>query len=116
MLQDKLGRVRFFTSGIPFLALSDVDMRSVEKELPWRRYIMQRPCLLGITKRVELLMDGDLQPWRHTENLAPMQKPLRNLHFAKVLAPGSATELFKYGLVRLSGFLVFQTCQLITSV
>ena len=66
-VQDKLGKVRFFKEtflladtsmevvlGMLFLTLSDADIRFAEKELVWRSYTMQRPCLLT-TRRVEFV-------------------------------------------------------------
>ena len=66
LLQDKLEKVRFFEEtfwladtsmevvlGMPFLILSDVDIRFAEKELAWRSYTTAEA--LPTTRRVNLI-------------------------------------------------------------
>lgn len=37
---------------MPLLTLSDADIWFAEKDLVWRSYTMERPCLLAATRRV----------------------------------------------------------------
>ena len=66
LLQDKLGRVWFFEEtflladtsmevvlGMPFLSLSNVDIRFVEREITWRRYTTAKALLT--TQRMKLI-------------------------------------------------------------
>lgn len=41
--------------GMPFLPLSDADIRVAEKDFVWRSYTVQRPGRLAATKKVEFV-------------------------------------------------------------
>ncbi len=88
--------------GIPFFSLFNADIRVAGKDFVWWSYILQRPCLLVASRRVnfvdkECAANAVDQAYKLVSGMActnaePPDLPHEFRDFANLFAPNSATE------------------------